>query len=142
MTTSVKHLRAFAVLAVAICLISIIPVGDVSADSDDYYRYVIHPDGTVEGNYTPIGPGTDGTYTSVNNTNSGSWTWDEDGYGPFNSFYAAFDPSDSNRMICHLDPEDLTRSIDGNSISGMRYNIMWCLPTVYWLTDSNGNLSS
>ena len=140
MTSSVKHLRAFAVLAVAICLISIIPVGDVSADSDDYYRYVIHPDGTVEGNYTPIGPGTDGTYTSVNNTNSGSWTWDEDGYGPFNSFYAAFDPSDSNRMICHLDPEDLTRSIDGNSISGMRYNIMWCLPTVYWLTDSSGNL--
>ena len=147
MTTSVKHLRAFAVLAVAICLISVIPFDDVSADSNDYYRYVIHPDGTVEGNYTSIGTSaTSGSYTSTNNTNSGSWTWNDAGYGPFNSFYAAFSTGlDAGQrrgnMICHLDPDDLTKSVDGSiDISGKRYNVMWCLPTVYWLTDSDGNL--
>lgn len=141
MTSSIKHPRAFAVLAVAICLISVIPIGDVSADSDSYYRYVIHPDGTVEGNYTPIGTSSStGSYTSVNGANSGSWAFDEDGYGPFGSFYAAFNPAQNNRMIGHLDPDDLTRLVDGTSIAGQRYNVMWCLPTVYWLTDSNGNL--
>ncbi len=141
MATSVKHLREFAVLAVAICLISIISFDDVSADSDDYYRYVIHTDGTIEGNYTPIGTSSStGSYTSVNGTNSGSWAFDEDGYGPFGSFYAAFDPAQDNKMIGHLDPDDLTRLVDGTSIAGQRYNVMWCLPTVYWLTDSNGNL--
>ncbi len=76
--------------------------------------------------------------------NVGSWGFNDDGYGPFNSFYAAFDLSDSNRMVCHLDPYDLTKSVDGRtavSIDGKDVkisdcNIMWCLPTVYWKTDS------
>ncbi len=43
-------------------------------------------------------------------------------------------------MICHLDPFDLTRSVAGESIAGRGYNVMWCIPTVYWLTDASGNL--
>ena len=38
MTASMKHLKAFAILAVTVCLISVIPFDDVSADSDDYFR--------------------------------------------------------------------------------------------------------
>ena len=116
-------------------------VSDADAAGDDYYSYTIHPDGTIEGGYSPIGTSaTEGSYTSVGNTNSGSWTWSGGGYGPFNSFYAAFDPAQDNLMIGHLDPDDLTRLVDGTSIAGQDYNVMWCLPTVYWMTDSSGNL--
>ena len=111
------------------------------AAGDDYYSYTITPEGHIVGDYDPIGTSSDGTWTSVGNANSGSWTWDEDGYGPFNSFYAAFDPAQNNKMVCHLDPFDLDYSVDHSmDISGLGYNIMWCLPTVYWLTDSSGNL--
>lgn len=111
------------------------------AAGDDYYSYTITPEGHIVGDYDPIGTSSDGTWTSVGNSNSGSWTWDEDGYGPFNSFYAAFDPARDNLMVCHLDPFDLDYSVDHSmNISGLGYNIMWCLPTVYWLTDSSGNL--
>ena len=111
------------------------------AAGEDYYSYTITPEGHIVGDYDPIGTSSDGTWTSVGNTNSGSWTWDEDGYGPFNSYYAAFDPARDNLMVCHLDPFDLDYSVDHSmDISGLGYNVMWCLPTVYWLTDSSGNL--
>ena len=116
-------------------------VSDSDAAGDDFYSYTIHPDGTIEGGYSPIGTSAaEGSYTSVGNTNSGSWAFDDEGYGPFNSFYAAFDPAQNNKMIGHLDPDDLTKLVDGTSIAGEDYNIMWCLPTVYWSTDSSGNL--
>lgn len=105
------------------------------AAGDDYYSYTITPEGHIVGDYDPIGTSSSsGSYTSVNGTNSGSWAFDDEGYGPFNSFYAAFDPAENNRMIGHLDPDDLTRLVDGTSIAGEDYNVMWCLPTVYWKT--------
>ena len=106
------------------------------------FTYTITPDGNIVGNYTAIAgdAAESGAYTSNNGTNVGSWGFDSKGYGPFGSFYAAFDPTQNNKMICHLDPNDLTKSVDGVSISGKGYNIMWCLPTVYWSTDSSGNL--
>ncbi len=93
--------------------------------------------------YTSSAKNADGSRKNV-----GSWGFSDDGYGPFNSFYAAFDPSNSNRMVCHLDPYDLTKSVDGKTavtIDGKEVkisdcNIMWCLPTVWWGTDSEGNL--
>ncbi len=97
--------------------------------------------------------GWNATYTSNSKNadgsqkNAGSWGFGDDGYGPFNSFYAAFDPSNSNRMVCHLNPNNLKESVDGKttvSIDGKDVeisdcNIMWCLPTVWWGTD-NGDL--
>lgn len=62
------------------------------------------------------------------------------GYGPFNSFYAAFDTS--GRMACHLDPYDLSRSVDtsdGTNYANGNYNIMWVLPRIYANTD-NGHM--
>lgn len=137
------RLKLFSVLlAVLFLAVSVSPMLSVSdAAGDDYYSYTITPEGHIVGDYDPIGTSSDGTWTSVGNSNSGSWTWDEDGYGPFNSFYAAFDPALDNLMVCHLDPFDLDYSVDHSiNISGLGYNIMWCLPTVYWLTDSSGNL--
>ena len=136
--------KAMALFAVAIMLVmSIFPM--LSAEDSDgelpYYSYTINTNAEViSGTYSPIGSTSTGSYVSSNGENVGSWGFDSDGYGPFNSFYAAFDPAQNNRMICHLDPNDLTRSVNGDSIAGLGYNIMWCLPTVYWSTDASGNL--
>lgn len=130
-----KMMAAFAVLLSLAVLFSPVTFDDESdAAVGDIYTYTISTNGTVSGQ-SPIGTSSStGSYTSVNNTNSGSWTWDENGYGPFNSFYAAFDPAQNNKMIGHLDPDDLTKLVDGTSIAGKDYNVMWCLPTVYWKT--------
>ena len=121
-------------LTLAVLFVPISSDCDTDAAVGETYTYTISPDGTISGGYEPIGSSSTGKYTSVNGTNSGSWAFDEDGYGPFNSFYAAFDPAQNNRMIGHLDPDDLTKLVDGTSIAEQDYNIMWCLPTVYWKT--------
>ena len=136
--------RFFALFVILLTLsVSLVPFSDTSEGaSDGYYTYTLttNTDDALLGDYDPIGSTSTGKYTSLNGANSGSWAFDDAGYGPFNSFYAAFDPSQDNRMVGHLDPDDLSRLVDGTSIAGQGYNIMWCLPTVYWLTDSSGNL--
>lgn len=142
-----KVIRMAAIFATFLVLFSsIIPlIGENESDAaaGDYYSYTISPDGHVVGNYTPVGVqssiGT--TWNSSDGSNVGSWGFDSEGYGPFNSFYAAFDPDQNNKMICHLNPYNLRQSIDGQNIHGNNYNVMWCLPTVYWYSDSNGNLT-
>ncbi len=140
-----KGQKAMAIMLAVVSLASAFAFCGMS-DSDaasEYYTYTINTDGTITG-CTAIGPGyTDdgGKYTSADGTNVGSWGFDAKGYGPFGSFYAAFDPADSNRMVCHLNPNNLKQSVDGlTDITGKGYNIMWCLPAVYWSTDSDGKL--
>lgn len=130
-----KMMAAFAVfLSLAVLFAPFASYEDTDAAPGDIYTYTISSNGTISG-YDPIGTSSSsGSYTSVNGTNSGSWAFDDEGYGPFNSFYAAFDPAQNNKMIGHLNPDDLTRLVDGTSIAGEDYNIMWCLPTVYWKT--------
>ncbi len=130
-----RMMAAFAVLLSLVVLFTPVAIDDDSdAAPGDIYTYTISTTGTVSGT-SPIGvSSTTGTWTSLNGSNSGSWGFNEDGYGPFNSFYAAFDPAQNNRMIGHLDPDDLTKLVDGTSIAGEDYNVMWCLPTVYWKT--------
>lgn len=139
MTTNRKKVnRITAVFAVFLMLaVLFVPFSsdyDTDATVGEAFTYTISTDGTISGGYTHIGSSSTGKYTSVNGTNSGSWAFDEDGYGPFNSFYAAFDPAQNNKMIGHLDPDDLTKLVDGTSIAGENYNTLWCLPTVYWKT--------
>jgi len=77
---------------------------------------------------------TDGVFESLY---PGSWTWDETtGLGPFNSFYAAFDINNGNAFVSVLNPNDLSKKIDGTTL-GSGYNIMWVIPTVYWSCSSN-----
>jgi hypothetical protein len=82
------------------------------------------------------------SYDGTSTTGYGSWTWDATtGFGPFNSFYGAFDGAHNNAFVGVLDPFDLTHLIDGTDISASMssYNIMWVLPTVYWsATDGTG----
>lgn len=91
---------------------------------------------------TPISH-TAGTTTLSAVANEGSWGFNTTtGIGPFNSFYAAFDMTDGNKFVSILNPYDLTKKIDGTSLGTMsNYNIMWVLPTVYWSTDSSGNVT-
>ena len=134
-----KHNRAFALIAVVLTF-SVLFVPFTLDDGSDAavgepYTYTISTNGTTSGEYSPIGTSSTGKYTSIGGTNSGSWAFDENGYGPFNSFYAAFDPAQDNRMVGHLDPDDLSKLVDGTSVAGEDYNVMWCLPTVYWKVD-------
>ncbi len=131
----------FAVLTVGIMLsVATVPIVEQldSASSNEYWTYTINQNGTISGNYTAIGPGSSytGKYPADGETHAkyaGSWGFDDAGYGPFGSFYAAFDPAQDNKMICHLDPDNLKLSVDGKiDIAGQGYNVMWCLPTVYW----------
>lgn len=79
---------------------------------------------------------------NLKNNDLGSWGWGKDGIGPFNSFYAAFDPSKGNNFVCLLDPYNLKKSIEGTDISGKGYNIMWVLPTIYWRSTSDASGTS
>ena len=137
--------RLMALLVVALSLaVLFVPAmsGEESEAAGGTYTYTISSAGKISGSYTPIAndSASTGKYTSSNGSNVGSWGFDSEGYGPFNSFYAAFDPEQDNMMVGHLNPNNLTKLIDGTSIYGKGYNIMWCLPTVYWKTDSSGSL--
>ena len=75
--------------------------------------------------------------TMITSSGAGSYGFDSHGYGPFGSFYAAFDTDGT--MICHLDPYNLSQSINpANGVVGQTSvdittcNVMWVLPTVYW----------
>ncbi len=122
-----------------------------SEAATDYWTYTVTSDGKVTGSGSAVtsptaagAVGTTGKYTSSNGSHVGSWGFDSDGYGPFGSFYAAFDACHGNKILCHLNPNDLTVSVDGtialSSYSGHTINIMWVLPTVYWSVNSSGNL--
>ena len=125
-----------------------------SEAATDYWTYTVTSDGKVTGSGsgtaspTAAGAvGTTGKYTSNGGSNVGSWGFDSDGYGPFGSFYAAFDACHGNKILCHLNPNDLKSSMDktitisnDSKYDGHIVNIMWVLPTVYWSVDSSGNL--
>ena len=69
----IKHRRILALLVVFLSLLVIVsPAIQTDASPGDYYSYTIHPDGTVDGGFSPIGSSSVGPYTSVGNTNSGS----------------------------------------------------------------------
>ena len=121
----------------------------------DIYSYTLHYDSSEMGNtaaqelqltvanMTPISH-TAGTTTLSSVANEGSWGFDTTtGIGPFNSFYAAFDMTDGNKFVAVLNPYNLTETIDGVDITSSlsNYNIMWVLPTVYWKTESNGDIT-
>lgn len=94
--------------------------------------------GEVSVSYTVNGESKDTTpVTGANGATSGSiWYYNAStGYGPYNSFYAAFDAD--GKLVCHLNPYDLTKNINGTSISDGGYNIMWCIPKFYVSVSDN-----
>lgn len=94
---------------------------------------------TVEG-MTPISHAAGDT--TLASLNEGSWSFNTTtGVGPFNSFYGAFDIDDGNKFVARLDPYDLSKTIFGDALPTGNYNIMWILPTVYWVVDQSGNIT-
>lgn len=147
MNYKTKILSIIAVFAMlAVCFV---PIGDESeAASGDggTYSYTITYNASAMSSGTAAISVSDMTAISHSNTavlesmNKGSWTWDlTTGIGPFNSFYAAFDINNGNRFVSILNPEDLSKKIDGTTL-GSGYNIMWVLPTVYWKV-ADGNIT-
>lgn len=150
--TKIKFMAIFAVLAMlAVC---IVPFNDSENGLDaavgdgGSYSYTITYDSSAMttstatmsvANMEAISH-TAGTVT-LSSMDEGSWTWNAStGYGPFNSFYAAFDMTDGNSFYAILNPYDLTKTISGAALTPLtNYNIMWVLPTVYVVMGANGD---
>jgi len=126
----------------AVPLASAIPEGsDAIFDNQGYYRYVIdYTDNVIdkvsvyiyaESGNPPADPQKEIT---TKNTRDSYWNFNSEGYGPFNSFYAAIDISSGVPKLI-LDPSSLDRTIDGKSYDMSKYNIVWMIPTVYWKSD-------
>lgn len=146
-----KALSALAVMAMF--AMAFMPMAEtMEASTTDYWYCTVSSDGVVEYNgstTTAAGyAGNEGSYTSSSHTNVGSWDFREDGSfanNPFGSFYAAFDACHGNKLICCLNPMDLTESLD-EDVSLDDYtdhivNKMWILPTIYWSVGDDGSLN-
>ncbi len=151
MKNDTKRCKAMAVAAVFLMVLSSFALAQGASDDSDAaslgssWACRVTVDGnslTTEykignGSFTPMNA-VKGFSDAKGDKTEGGWKYDTTtGYGPFGSFYAAFDPADSNNMVCHLNPYNLKQSIDGTDISGKNYNIMWCLPQIYLSTDGN-----
>lgn len=149
--------KLFAFLAVALMmalpLAAFIPSADAGIDSNDSIDRIddiadLQPIDLPEGFENGLEDGDamllgDSRATGVlEGMYPGSWTWDSTtGFGPYNSFYGAFDIDNGNAFVGVLDPYNLKKLVDGTDLSADgHFNIMWVLPTVYWSVDENGNL--
>jgi len=107
---------------------------DSEASSDSWTCTMTISGNTITTKYAKNGAAlSDTTPVSGNNGNAsvGSWGFDSStGYGPFGSFYAAFDVN-TGKIAYRLNPNDLSKALDGTPISSTGYNIMWVLPTVW-----------
>ena len=135
--------KAFAVTAVLFMLLSasmvVVGSGESEAATADWKCTITISGTSLTTTYEKNGASVNVSQVVGTTGNAGSWGYDSDGYGPFGSFYAAFDPNNKNKMICHLDPSNLKQSIDkktkvevdGTTVAISDCNIMWCLPKIY-----------
>ncbi len=146
----------FAAVAVALVVVAVlVPIAgceDSGAASSNKWACRITVDGITLTTEYKTGNGSFQPMTAVkgfgDDKTQGSWEYDRTtGYGPFGSFYAAFDPSHSNRMVCHLNPYNLKEAlgggtsveVDGETVEISKCNIMWCLPKIYLSLEDDGN---
>lgn len=104
-----------------------------------YYKYVINYTGERIDSvdvYTTKG----GTAQHITDSKNAIWNFNSEGYGPFNSCYAAVDAS-TGQIAYHLEPNNLKRvfgaSTDLTTAELSSYNIVWLIPTVYWKVSGN-----
>ncbi len=126
---------AVTAFVVVILMAAVVPMAsDDSEAASDTWKCTITIDGTsIVTKYAKNGSAL-GDTTPVRGNNgsatTGSWGFDSDGYGPFGSYYAAFDVS-TGKLAYRLDPDDLSKTVDGVGIEETKYEIMWVLPTVW-----------
>lgn len=139
-----KLLSVFTVLTMVTVALAVplISSDSSSATSSSTWMYTISITGNTSSVAVSISGVTDGNGNSTSNltsTDVGSWGWDSNSeYGPFGSYYAAFDSN--GKVICHVRADNLTKAVGTGATVDSSYNIMWVLPTVYWNVDSSGNL--
>ena len=121
-------------IMVVIPLASAIPgQSDAAFDDQGYYKYVInYTNDTI--NSVDIYTTKGGSATHITDSKNSIWNFNSEGYGPFNSFYAAvnIDGENAGKMAFILDPDNLAKKIDGTTFDKSAYNIVWVIPTVYW----------
>ncbi len=146
-------------IAVAVVLLMLLSsfglVQGASEDSDatasDSWACRITVDGTTLATEYKTGDGSFQPMTAAKGfgegKTEGGWAYNRaTGYGPFGSFYAAFDPAQSNKMVCHLNPYNLKEAlgggtsvkVDGVTVEISECNIMWCLPKIYLSIEDDG----
>jgi len=146
-----KQAKVVAILSVLLMLaVCIVPFNDTEngldaavGDGEAYEYRIVYNSSVMSSSSAAISvadmtPISHTSTSALESLNAGSWTWDTTtGYGPFNSFYAAFDLTAGNTFYAILDPYNLTQTISGTALSPLaNYNIMWVIPTVYWATDT------
>ncbi len=151
MKNDTRKYRAMAVFVVFLMVFSSFALvqgasDDSDASSDSWTCTITVSGSTITTKYAENGAElSETTPVSGNNGNAtvGSWGFDDTtGYGPFGSYYAAFDIS-TGIIYKHLKPSDLSKTIDGDSIDATKYNIMWVLPTVWMkVTEVSGTGNS
>ncbi len=130
MAVSMMVLMAFAVA---------MPADESDADASSYYKYVINYSGESISSvdvYTSSG----GSATRITDAKNSIWNF-TDGYGPFNSCYAAV-KKDTGAISFHLNPNNLKQKLDGTTYTTSDYNIVWLVPTVYWSVSGNSLILS
>lgn len=140
-----KMLSIFAVLMMVMVTLAIPMSSDDSEGASSTWTYTISISGNISSTAVSISSVKDASGTATNPLTSssvGSWGWDENSeYGPFGSYYAAF--NSSGKIMYHVRADDLNTKVGsakGTNDVDKTYNIMWVLPTVYWNVDSSGNL--
>ena len=140
-----KLLSIFAVLMMVMVTLAIPMSSDDSEGASSTWTYTISISGNTSSTAVSISSVKDANGTATDNLTSsdvGSWGWDENSeYGPFGSYYAAF--NSSGNIMYHVRADDLNTKVGsakGTNDVDKAYNIMWVLPTVYWNVDSSGNL--
>ena len=135
---------AVVLLMLSVPLFSAVPdTSDATTEIQDYYKYVINYTNDVI-NSVDIYTAPGGPATHITDSKNSIWDFDSEGYGPFNSFYAAVSLEGDNKgeLAFILDPNDLHKRIDGSSYDMSKYNIMWVIPTVYWQVIGNSLILS
>lgn len=139
-----KLLSIFAVLTMVMVALAVpMSSSDDSEAASSTWTYKISITGnTSTVSISGVTDGNGNATTNLTSSSVGSWGWDNNSeYGPFGSYYAAF--NSSGKIMYHVRADDLNSkvgSVKGANDVDKAYNIMWVLPTVYWSVDSNGNL--
>ncbi|MBQ7701283.1 MAG: InlB B-repeat-containing protein [Candidatus Methanomethylophilaceae archaeon] len=138
-----RFLSVFAVMLMVLSAVAVVAgtdSDDVSAAGDYKYTITWNSDGS---SITSVTNSSGSTMSPITSSSSvGSWGWDSKGeYGPFNSYYAAFNTS-TGKIDFHVCAFDLTKKVDGTTYTTSNYDIMWVLPKVYWSTSGNSLIIS
>jgi hypothetical protein len=157
-----KQIKALALAVVAMMVLvsaaAMVPAQGMDAAAGDIpqgsqYGYILETNGA---NITVVNVTVNGEVQTTRGLTQ--WSYDSNGLGPFNTFYAAVNLADystsgapsefstetplntgAGQVAYVLDPDNLKQTIKKTTITQGKYNIMLVIPTVYWYSDATNN---